>query len=190
MVAGIIIGGMGFACLAFSTNIWVFVLGMMIFSIGEMTAHPKYYSYIGMVAPADKTAVYMGYAFLYGVIGSLIGSNLGGVMYESMLKPLVGKAGVQSEVRLFWYVFIVLDIVAVVGLFLYNRYCAVETPAVNAASRKIMIGVYAVLIAVGGWFFYYSLLAGEVIAYKTLVQAVIMLLVGGGGMIISFRPRT
>jgi len=49
--------------------------------------HPKYYSYVGLVAPPDRKAVYMGYAFLYGVIGSLVGSNLGGVMYESMLKP-------------------------------------------------------------------------------------------------------
>lgn len=91
MVAGIVIGTLGFLCLAASTNAWVFILGISVFSIGEMTAHPKYYSYVGLVAPADKKAVYMGYAFLYGVIGSLIGSSLGGILYGSMLKPLVGQ---------------------------------------------------------------------------------------------------
>jgi proton-dependent oligopeptide transporter, POT family len=42
-----------------------------------MTAHPKYYSFVGMVAPQDRKAVYMGYAFLYGVFGSLLGSSVG-----------------------------------------------------------------------------------------------------------------
>ncbi|MCX6137869.1 MAG: MFS transporter [Ignavibacteriales bacterium] len=188
MVAGIVIGGVGFACLAYSTSVWIFILGMMIFAVGEMTAHPKYYSYIGLIAPPDKTAVYMGYAFLYGVIGSLIGSNMGGAMYASMLKPLVGKAGAQSEARLFWLIFVALDVLAVVGLFLYNRYCAVETPAVNRITRKIMIGVYALLLAVGAWFFFTSL-AGPEVAYKTLVQAAIMLLIGGGGMTISLHKE-
>ena len=64
MVVGIAFGGIGFLCLALSTSIWGFLVGIIVFSIGEMTAHPKYYSYIGLVAPADRKAVYMGYAFL------------------------------------------------------------------------------------------------------------------------------
>ncbi len=71
MVTGMAIGAVGFLCLASSMNAWVFVLGIAVFSIGEMTAHPKYYSFVGLVAPEDRKAVYMGYAFLYGVIGSL-----------------------------------------------------------------------------------------------------------------------
>ena len=68
---------------------WVFILGIAVFSIGEMTAYPKYYSFVGEVAPADRKAVYMGYAFLYGVFGSLLGSSLGAYLYERMLKPVV-----------------------------------------------------------------------------------------------------
>ena len=49
-----------------------------------MTAHPKYYSFVGLVAPADRKAVYMGYAFLYGVFGSLLGSNLGALSLRRM----------------------------------------------------------------------------------------------------------
>jgi hypothetical protein len=55
-------------------------------------------------------------------------------------------------------------------------------------TRKIMIGVYLVLLFVGGWFFYSSVSSGPDIAYKTMVQAVIMLLIGGGGTLISLRP--
>ncbi len=69
MVTGMALGAVGFLLLAASRNPWVFVLGIAVFSIGEMTAHPKYYSFVGQVAPADRKAVYMGYAFLYGVLG-------------------------------------------------------------------------------------------------------------------------
>ena len=47
----------------------------MLFSIGEMTTHPKYISYVGQIAPRDKVATYMGFGFLYGVFGSFFGSS-------------------------------------------------------------------------------------------------------------------
>ncbi len=189
MISGMIIGALGFVCLAFAHNAWIFILGIAVFSIGEMTAHPKYYSYIGLVAPADKKAVYMGYAFLYGVIGSLVGSNLGGVLYEEMLKPIVGQSGVELVYRNFWLMFALLDVVAVAGLLLYNRYFAADTPATNARARQIMLAIYSVLIILGGWFFYSSTFEGETVAYKTLVQSAIMLVLGAGGVYISMKQR-
>jgi dipeptide/tripeptide permease len=187
MVAGIALGVAGFICLAFAVNIWMFILGIAVFSIGEMTAHPKYYSYVGLVAPADKKAVYMGYAFLYGVIGSLIGSTLGGTMYEAMLKPLVGKGDVAGDVRNFWLIFACLGLLAMAGLILYNRLFALDTPAANSRARRVMVVLYGLLLAVGCWFLYLSAFAGPSIAYRTMVQAVIMLLIGAGGMIVSFK---
>ncbi|MEK9138811.1 MAG: MFS transporter, partial [Bacteroidota bacterium] len=180
MVGGIIIGALGFVCLAFAFNIWIFVLGIAVFSVGEMTAHPKYYSFIGLVAPSDKKAVYMGYAFLYGVIGSLIGSNLGGVMYEAMLKPLVGQTGIENELRNFWLIFAGLGVLATGGLTLYNRFFAEDTPHTNSRARQIMMGIYSLLVVLGGWFFYDSAFGGETVAYKTMVQATIMTLIGAG----------
>ncbi|MBI4810931.1 MAG: MFS transporter [Ignavibacteriales bacterium] len=188
MVGGFIIGILGFVCLAFASNVWIFIAGMIIFSIGEMTAHPKYFSYVGLVAPQDKKAVYMGYAFLYGVVGSLVGSNLGGVMYEAMLKPFAGQTDVESTVRTFWLIFAGLGIVAVSGLVLYNRFFAQETPQANKISRQIMFAIYFGLIFLGGWFSYDALI-GETIAYKTMVQALIMFVIGGGGIWISLKQQ-
>ena len=187
MVTGMVIGMLGFICLSFATNVWIFILGIAVFSLGEMTAHPKYYSYVGLVAPADRKAVYMGYAFLYGVIGSLLGSNLGGVMYESMLKPLIGQANVEADIRGFWMLFAAINLVAIAGLLLYNRYFNHDTPETNARARTIMIGIYAVLVLAGLWFLQSSLVGRETIAYRTLVQSFIMLLIGGGGLLISLR---
>lgn len=189
MVSGIIMGALGFVFLAFATNIWIFVIGIAVFSIGEMTAHPKYYSFIGLVAPADKKAVYMGYAFLYGVIGSLLGSNLGGVMYEAMLKPLVGQTGIEHHLRNFWLIFAALGFLATAGLMLYNRFFAADTPHTNSRARQITIGIYSLLVVLGMWFFYESVFGTEEVAYKTMVQATIMILIGAGGLAISSRPR-
>ncbi len=189
MITGMVIGAVGFVCLAYSHDVWIFILGIAIFSIGEMTAHPKYYSYVGLVAPADKKAVYMGYAFLYGVIGSLVGSNLGGALYESMLKPLAGQSGAEDSYRNFWILFAALDVIAVLGLLLYNRYFAEDTPATNARAGQIMIAIYSLLVLIGGWFFFTSVFGGATVAYKTMVQAIIMLFIGAGGVFISMRHR-
>jgi len=189
MVSGIVIGTLGFLCLAASTNVWIFILGISVFSIGEMTAHPKYYSYVGLVAPADKKAVYMGYAFLYGVIGSLIGSSLGGMLYGSMLKPLVGQPGAAAAARTFWLLFVALNVVAAIGLIFYDRVFAEDTPATNEKARKIMLGIYALLLVAGLLFVRSALFGGAEISYKTMVQAVIMLLLGAGGTAVSLRRR-
>jgi dipeptide/tripeptide permease len=189
MVGGMAVGVAGFVCLAFASSAWIFIVGIAVFSVGEMTAHPKYYSYVGLVAPQDKKAVYMGYAFLYGVIGSLIGSNLGGSLYETMLKPLVGTPDTATAVRSFWLLFAGLGVLACAGLVLYNRFLAPDSPASHRHSRRIMTGVYAVLVLVGGWFFVGSFSGPDGPAYKTIVQSTIMLLIGSGGLIISVRSR-
>jgi len=81
MVTGISLGTLGMAILAISSNIWIFLAGLFIFSIGEMTAHPKFISYLGLIAPADKKATYMGFGFLYGVFGSFLGGIIGANLY-------------------------------------------------------------------------------------------------------------
>lgn len=200
MAAGIIIGTGGFLILAFTRSAWMFILGIAVFSIGEMTAHPKYYSYIGIVAPQDKKAVYMGYAFLYGVFGSLIGSNLGAEFYARILKPILPsaeavEAGLPltsesiSQARFFWLIFAVLGIFCLAGMLLYNRFFSQDTPETNLLAWKIMLGIYVVIAAAGLYFFIYSLFISPEIQWKTFVQALIMLSLGGGGLAISLRMR-
>ncbi len=185
MAVGTGIGVAGFALLAFSSSVWIFITGLVVFSIGEMTASPKYYSYIGLIAPSDKKAIYMGYGFLYGVIGSLIGSNLGGALYETMLKPHVGQPGSESAYRAFWLLFAILGFLGMVGLLAYNRYCAPDTPSAHRLARRITLAVYGCVLAIGGWFFYESTIIAPSIDYRTMVQALIMVVIGGCGLWIS-----
>ncbi len=90
MITGAALATCGMAILAISAEIWVFLAGIIVFSIGEMTAHPKYISYLGLIAPQDKKATYMGFGFLYGVFGSSIGGILGANLYVRFIdNPMI-----------------------------------------------------------------------------------------------------
>lgn len=90
MIAGITLGVIGMAILAISQSIWVFIFGIVIFSFGEMTAHPKYIAYLGSIAPQNKKATYMGFSFLYGVFGSFVGGIVGALLYVNLVdNPMI-----------------------------------------------------------------------------------------------------
>jgi dipeptide/tripeptide permease len=188
MVTGMAIGALGFLCLASSRNAWVFILGIAVFSIGEMTAHPKYYSFVGLIAPADRKAVYMGYAFLYGVFGTLLGSNLGGLLYERVMKPVIGTPQADGRARLFWLLFAALDVVALLGLIAFARAFGVDTPETRRRAAVAMGAVYAVIALVGLGFLLMALAASPVQS-KTVVQSLIFIALGGGGLLVNRRAR-
>ncbi|MBU2445051.1 MAG: MFS transporter [Bacteroidetes bacterium] len=117
MITGITLGTIGMAILAINTNIWVFIIGITIFSIGEMTAHPKFISYVGLIAPPDKKATYLGYSFLYGVIGSSIGGILGANLYVHFVDNL-------KDPQTLWIIFSLIGVATIIGLLLYAKFIA------------------------------------------------------------------
>jgi dipeptide/tripeptide permease len=184
MVSGMVLGGLGFVCLALSQSPWILILGIAVFSIGEMTAHPKYYSFVGLVAPQDRKAVYMGYSFLYGILGSLLGSNIGAFLYERIMKPVVGTPEAGDRARLFWLLFAVLDVVAVLGLIAFSRAFGKDTPETRRAAGKVMNGVYAGILLIGVGFLVFAF-SSQPIQYRTAVQSIIFLGLGGGGLVMN-----
>lgn len=117
MITGISMGTIGIAILAISTHPFVFIAGIFIFSVGEMTAHPKFISYVGLIAPEDKKAVYLGYSFLYGVLGSGIGGVLGANLYVHFIDNL-------KNPTMLWLTFSFIGVATIIGLLLYNKFLA------------------------------------------------------------------
>ncbi len=117
MITGIGLATIGMAILAISPNPWIFLAGIIIFSLGEMTAHPKYISYVGLIAPPDKKALYLGYAFLYGVLGSGIGGVLGANLYVHFVDNL-------NQPSILWIIFAFIGVATMVGLVLFNKFLA------------------------------------------------------------------
>ena len=117
MITGLLIATAGMACLAISTSVWIFIAGIFIFSIGEMVAHPKFISYVGLIAPEDKKALYLGYSFLYGVIGSGIGGILGAKLYVHYVDEL-------NQPDMLWLIFSGIGLVTIFGLMAYHKFLA------------------------------------------------------------------
>ncbi len=115
MIIGIALGSIGMGILAISPSPWIFLAGMLIFTLGEMTAHPKFISYVGIIAPPDKKALYQGYSFLYGVIGSGVGGIMGAWLYVQFVDKL-------NQPSLLWLTFSMIGVLSIIGLLLYNRF--------------------------------------------------------------------
>lgn len=119
MITGITIATIGMGILAISADIWIFITGIVLFSIGEMTAHPKFISYIGITAPPDKKAMYMGYLFLYGVFGSSVGGVVGAKLYVHFVDNL-------NQPRTLWLIFSAIGLLTIISLLLYNKFIVKE----------------------------------------------------------------
>ncbi len=101
IITGIMVVSVGIG-FAFGTNNGFYViLGIFIFSIGEMASSPKFTEYIGRIAPKNKEALYMGTSFLPVAVGNKFAGWLSGPVYQSMsdkislLQHYVAKQGLQ-----------------------------------------------------------------------------------------------
>ena len=82
MLYGFVIASLGVYVAGASMSIFICLAGIAAFSVGEMLCSPKMNEYLGVIAPADKKALYMGYANIPIAIGWGYGSFAGGKIYE------------------------------------------------------------------------------------------------------------
>lgn len=83
LVLGMVIAVVGFVMTGVSTSGAVACLAVFIFAIGEIICSPKFSEYIGMTAPEDKKAVYMGFSNMPFAIGWAVGNFLSGPLYQT-----------------------------------------------------------------------------------------------------------
>jgi MFS family permease len=72
--AGVLVAG-------WTMSVWVLVLGILLFSIGEMSTGPKNNEYLGLIAPPGKKGLYLGYVNIPVGVGVYAGSQLAGYLY-------------------------------------------------------------------------------------------------------------
>jgi dipeptide/tripeptide permease len=141
MIFGILIAavGIGLALVngrgeagTLEASVAVVVLGILIFSIGEMMASPTSQEFIGNIAPKDTVALYMGYYFVAMALGNLFGGVLGGHLYGALARD-------RGRPDLMWAIFGGLGILTAGALALYNRFAIQRTvpdPAAGPARRQ------------------------------------------------------
>ncbi|MDP8205419.1 MAG: MFS transporter [Candidatus Electryonea clarkiae] len=81
MAIGMSVAMFGILVAGFTASGSVFVLGVILFSLGEMLTGPKKNEYLGLIAPPGKKALYLGYVNIPVGIGGWTGSILAGFVY-------------------------------------------------------------------------------------------------------------
>ncbi|MBU1984123.1 MFS transporter [bacterium] len=84
LIGGMVISLVGFFLSGFTNIGFIVALSIFIFAIGEMWCSPKFSEYIGLTAPADKKALYMGYSNIPFAIGWAGGNLVSGFLYENL----------------------------------------------------------------------------------------------------------
>lgn len=84
MIVGMFIACGGLLMAGSVTTGWLCVLGIFIFSIGEMACGPKFSEYVGLMAPPDKKALYMGYSNIPFAVGWAGANFIGGPLYDHL----------------------------------------------------------------------------------------------------------
>ncbi|MHC4945805.1 MAG: MFS transporter, partial [Planctomycetota bacterium] len=84
MIIGMLISLVGFVGAGATGIGWFCCAMILVFSIGEMTCSPTFSAYVGLIAPKDKKALYMGYSNIPFAIGWALGNKIGGELYEKI----------------------------------------------------------------------------------------------------------
>jgi POT family proton-dependent oligopeptide transporter len=112
---GVSITALSFLTFVFGASGWIVVLGISIFSIGEMLASPKAKEYTGNIAPANKVAMYMGYFYWCVALGNLFGGILSGQMYALFARDM-------QRPDLMWVIFALISLLTGVAIYIFNWY--------------------------------------------------------------------
>lgn len=81
MIGGMVLAIIGLLIAGLTMNPWMLVLGIVFFSLGEMTTGPKKNEYLGLIAPPDKKGLYLGYVNIPVGVGVFVGSWIAGEVY-------------------------------------------------------------------------------------------------------------
>ncbi len=84
LIGGMLISVVAFVGCGATTAGWVAALSIFVFAVGEMMCSPKFSEYIGLTAPAEKKALYMGYSNIPFAVGWGLGNLISGYLYESL----------------------------------------------------------------------------------------------------------
>ena len=82
LILGMTLSVIGFVMSGLTMSGSIVCLAIFIFAIGEIICSPKFNEYIGMTAPEDKKAIYMGFSNIPFAIGWGVGNIISGPLYK------------------------------------------------------------------------------------------------------------
>ena len=83
MTIGFIVATIGIGITFYTGNGLYTIIGIVIFAIGEMMTNPTFSSFIALISPKGKEALYMGTYFVPIFVGNLLTTFVSGNLYQS-----------------------------------------------------------------------------------------------------------
>lgn len=114
MILGFAISSVCWLIMASSLTVAGAVAGLFCFAIGESIQAPRFYEYVGRLAPRDQVGTFMGFAFLPIAIGSFIAGRLGTWLVQAFLRDSYRPAAM-------WILVAGIGFGTTALLFLYDR---------------------------------------------------------------------
>ena len=98
IIVGTLLQAITMFIFGFETGAWVILIGILIFSSGEMMSSPKFLEFIGNFAPSDKKAMYLGFSQLPQAVGWAAESFIGPWLYDIYAaKETLSRAYMQAN---------------------------------------------------------------------------------------------
>lgn len=94
------------------------IMGVALFAVGEALQAPRFYDYVGNLAPKDQVGTFMGFAFLPVAIGSFCAGVLADWLRGNYLHP--GEGGVLVYSPTMWYILAAIGFGSTLLMILYN----------------------------------------------------------------------
>ena len=83
MITGFIVATIGIGITFYTGNGLYTILGIVIFAIGEMMTNPTFSSFIALISPKGKEALYMGTYFVPVFVGNFLTTFVSGNLYQA-----------------------------------------------------------------------------------------------------------
>jgi len=138
IILGMVIAGIGIGLSAFAGDtgmvgrggsVWIVIIGIVTFAVGEMMASPTSQEYVGRIAPRDKVALYMGYYFVAIALGNLFSGILSGQLYGKLARDM-------QRPDLMWLAFGGVMLLTALAFWLYNLFALPKHAADSLTNQK------------------------------------------------------
>lgn len=108
------------------------LLSFAAMAVGEMLLASRQFEYIGAIAPKGEEGLYLGYANLPMAFGTIVGSPIGGIMYETFVER-PNANGEPINAAIMWLLVACMGLISLLGLAVYNKYMGKTISAKKSA---------------------------------------------------------
>lgn len=121
MYLGLSLQSAGLVVFGLSTNSWGFIVGMVVFTIGEILIVPLSGVLIDQIAPDDKKGTYMG-ASQFKTVGSFVGPIFGGWLLVE-----IGGPGM----------FVIVAVISIISVVFYRSVFIMNQKEINIKEQSV-----------------------------------------------------